>query len=83
MAVNLSASFKIRAVLPGHILFPSLVLVPVLGCVNPKGLVRLEGFGESIKVIHLIGYRTRDLLACSVMINYYTTAFHIRQVLRI
>jgi hypothetical protein len=29
-------------------------------------LVRLEGFGKLIKIAHLIGSRTRNLLACSI-----------------
>jgi hypothetical protein len=29
---------------------------------KPQGLARPEGLGKLIKIIHLIGYRTRDLL---------------------
>jgi hypothetical protein len=45
-----------------------LVLVSVRGWVNPKTIVRLEGFGELKKKISsdLIGIGTRDLPACSI-----------------
>jgi hypothetical protein len=33
---------------------------------RPKGLVRLEGLGQ-LKKIHLIGIRSRDLPACSIV----------------
>jgi hypothetical protein len=34
--------------------------------VDPRAIVRLEGLGE-LKKIHLIGTRTRDLPACSIV----------------
>jgi hypothetical protein len=68
MAVRLSALRTGRAVLPTNIIFLLLVLISV-GCrVNPQGLVRLEGLGKfKNKFIHLIGSRTRDLPACSIV----------------
>jgi hypothetical protein len=41
-----------------------LVLSSVKGCVDQRAIVRLEELGEKI---HLIGTRTRDLLACSMV----------------
>jgi hypothetical protein len=34
---------------------------------KPQGLVRPEGLGKLIKIINLIGSRTHDLPACSIM----------------
>jgi hypothetical protein len=33
---------------------------------KPQGLVRPEGLGNLIKIIHLIGSRTRDLPVCNI-----------------
>jgi hypothetical protein len=33
---------------------------------KPQGLVRLEGLGKLIKIIHLIGSRTCDLPVCNI-----------------
>jgi hypothetical protein len=32
---------------------------------KPQGLMRLEGLGELIRIFHLSGYRTRELLVYS------------------
>jgi hypothetical protein len=36
---------------------------------KPQGLVRPEGLGKLINIIHLIGSRTRDLPVCNIIIN--------------
>jgi hypothetical protein len=33
---------------------------------KPQGLVRPEGLSKLIKIIHLIGSRTRDLPVCNI-----------------
>jgi hypothetical protein len=33
---------------------------------KPQGLVRPEGLGKLIKILHLIRSRTRDLEACNI-----------------
>jgi hypothetical protein len=45
--------------------FLLLVLISVRG--EPQGLVLPEGLGKLKKFIHLIGYRTRDHPACSIV----------------
>jgi hypothetical protein len=34
--------------------------------ISAQGLVRPEGLGNLIKIIHLVRSRTRDLLVCNV-----------------
>jgi hypothetical protein len=58
MAVRLSALRAGRALPPR--------LISVRGWVDPRTIVRLEGLGQ-FKKIHLIGTRTRDLPACSIV----------------
>jgi hypothetical protein len=36
-------------------------------CSTPQGLVRLEALGKLKQFIHLIGYETRGLPACSIV----------------
>jgi hypothetical protein len=44
-----------------------LVLVYVRGRVDPTAIVRLEGLGQLKRSNDLIGKRTRDLQACSIV----------------
>jgi hypothetical protein len=63
MTVRLSALCAGRLLPPGRF----LVLVSVRGSVDPRAIVRLEGLGIFKKSNNLIGIRTRDLPACSIV----------------
>jgi hypothetical protein len=56
-----------RALLTRNITFLILVLTSVRGWMNPQGLVRPERLGKFNRRIRLIGSRTRDLPACSIV----------------
>jgi hypothetical protein len=62
MVVRLSALRAGRPLPPGRY----LVLTSVRGLVDARAIVRLEGLGQLKNKIHLIGTRTRNLLACSI-----------------
>jgi hypothetical protein len=62
MAVRLSALCTGRPLCPGRF----LVLISVRGRVDPRAIVRLKRLGK-LKKITLIGTRTRDLPACSMV----------------
>jgi hypothetical protein len=47
-----------------------LVLISVKSLSKPQGLVRPEGLGKLIKIVHLIGSRTRDLPVCNSALTY-------------
>jgi hypothetical protein len=63
MAVRLSALRACRHLPPGRF----LVLISVRGCVDPMVIVRLEGLDQLKTSNDLIGARTRDLPACSIV----------------
>jgi hypothetical protein len=63
MAVRLSALHAGRPLPPGIF----LVLISVKGCVDPRAIMQLEGLGQLKKSNDLIGNRTRDLPACSIV----------------
>jgi hypothetical protein len=63
MAVRLSAPRTGHPLPTGR--FP--VLIYVRGWVGPRAIVRLEGLGQLKKFNDLIGNRTRDLPACSIV----------------
>jgi hypothetical protein len=52
---------------PQILLFILLVLITVKELSKLQGLVRLEGLAKLQKFIHLIGSRTRDFPACSIV----------------
>jgi hypothetical protein len=54
------------ALYSSEILFSS-VLISLRDGVNPRGLVRLERLGKSIKISHLIRIQTHDFPAYSVV----------------
>jgi hypothetical protein len=65
MAARLSALRAGRTLPPGFFFFLRfLVLISVRGLVDPRAIVRPEGLFEKI---HLIGTRSRNLPACSVV----------------
>jgi hypothetical protein len=63
MAVRLSVLRAGRHLPPGRF----LVLIPLKGCVDPRDIMWLEGLSQLKKSYDLIGYRTRDLPASSIM----------------
>jgi hypothetical protein len=65
MSVKLSALSAGRPLLPGRF----LVLNYVRGRVDPSAIVRLQGLGQLGNRFDLIGTRTRDLPACSVVLQ--------------
>jgi hypothetical protein len=64
MAVRLSALHADGPLPPGIF----LVLISVRGLVNPRTIVRLEGLGK-LKKIHLIRIQSRNLPACSIVLQ--------------
>jgi hypothetical protein len=67
MAVRLSALGAGRAVLSRNFFFLLLVLITVRGWVKPRVIVRLEVLGKLRKFNGLVGTRTRDRQACSIV----------------
>jgi hypothetical protein len=64
MAVKLTALLNVRALPPGR----CLVLISVRGRGNTMAIVRLEGLRQTQKSNYLIGNRTHDLPACTVVL---------------
>jgi hypothetical protein len=60
------------ALLPRNSIFMLLVLISVKRLSKPQGLVRPEELGKLIKIIHLIGSRTRDLPVCNSVIRIFS-----------
>jgi hypothetical protein len=68
MAARLSALRTGRNLLHRNIIFLFLVVISLEAELSePQGLVRPEEFDNLKKFIHLIGTRTRDLPACSIV----------------
>jgi hypothetical protein len=66
MAVRLSALRTGRcSTLPEHYFYASGIHF-CYRLSKPQGLMRPEGLGNLIKIIHLIGSRTRDLPVCNI-----------------
>jgi hypothetical protein len=66
MAVRLSALRTGRCFTPQKHYFYASGTQLCYRVSKPQGLVRPEGFGKLIKIIHLIGSRTRDLPICKI-----------------
>jgi hypothetical protein len=66
MAARLSALRAGRTLAQGLFFLRFLVLISVRGWVDPRAIVRPEGLGKFEK-IQLIGTRSRDLPACSIV----------------
>jgi hypothetical protein len=67
MAVRLSALRARRALLHRNFFFSVSGTHFCKGLSQPQGLVLLEGLGKLKKSIHIIGTRTPDLPACSIL----------------
>jgi hypothetical protein len=65
MAVRFSALRTSRTLLPRNIF---LLLVQFMLEAEPQGLMLPDGLGKLKKFIHRIGSRTRDLLACGIVL---------------
>jgi hypothetical protein len=65
---------RLYALRAGRLLPPGmfLVLISVRGWVDPRAAVRLEALGQLKKSYDLIGIRTRDLSACSIVYQSIT-----------
>jgi hypothetical protein len=73
MAVRLSALRTGRCFTPQKRYFYASLTHFCLWLSKPQGLVQPEGLGKLIKIIHLIGSRTRDLPVCNIAL---TTMLH-------
>lgn len=58
-----SLTLQLRSTLQKHI----MVLIYVIGSVNPWGVVKLEELSKLLKFNYLIKSRTRDLPACGLV----------------